>query len=205
MTTALCFNGVQLFPVTRNNQPWIKSTELARALGYKDESSVARIFQRNADEFSNDMSQTVKLTVRGLPIETRIFSLRGCHLLAMFARTPVAKAFRKWVLDVLDSLAAQEQPRHVQLELPMDANSHRKSVIAQIDKLRDDAEKGFSFCQTMMQFCQPGCPPRSAAPSAEREAYDTMMELYRMARENMAAAYNAIVLGYRVARQYGRV
>lgn len=36
----------------------------------------------------------------------RIFSLRGCHLLAMFARTPVAKAFRRWVLDVLDALNA---------------------------------------------------------------------------------------------------
>lgn len=32
----------------------------------------------------------------------RIFSLRGCHLLAMFARTPVAKAFRKWCLDVIE-------------------------------------------------------------------------------------------------------
>lgn len=39
----------------------------------------------------------------------RIFSLRGCHLLAMFARTPVAKAFRRWVLDVLDRLAAEER------------------------------------------------------------------------------------------------
>src|SRR5690606_26085950 len=29
-------------------------------------------------------------------------SLRGCHLLAMFARTDIAKQFRKWVLDVLD-------------------------------------------------------------------------------------------------------
>ena len=40
---------------------------------------------------------TVNLTVR-----VRIFSLRGCHLLAMFARTPVAKAFRRWVLDVIE-------------------------------------------------------------------------------------------------------
>lgn len=32
----------------------------------------------------------------------RIFSLRGAHLIAMFSRTPVAKEFRKWVLDILD-------------------------------------------------------------------------------------------------------
>lgn len=42
-----------------------------------------------------------------LPTKTRIFSLRGCHLLAMFARTPLAKQFRVWVLDVLDKLNAE--------------------------------------------------------------------------------------------------
>jgi prophage antirepressor-like protein len=36
--------------------------------------------------------------------KTRIFSLRGAHLLAMFARTKVAKEFRRWVLDILDAL-----------------------------------------------------------------------------------------------------
>ncbi|WP_354666697.1 P22AR C-terminal domain-containing protein, partial [Escherichia coli] len=33
---------------------------------------------------------------------SRVFSLRGAHLIAMFARTPVAKEFRRWVLDILD-------------------------------------------------------------------------------------------------------
>ncbi|ATW34409.1 MULTISPECIES: BRO-N domain-containing protein [Candidatus Williamhamiltonella] len=35
-------------------------------------------------------------------IETRIFSLCGAHLIAMFSNTPVAKEFRKWGLDILD-------------------------------------------------------------------------------------------------------
>ncbi|MGC6299240.1 hypothetical protein ACMXZB_12110, partial [Pasteurella multocida] len=43
-----------------------------------------------------------------------IFSLRGCHLIAMFARTPIAKEFRKWVLDILDRETSQPQ----QLALP---------------------------------------------------------------------------------------
>lgn len=34
--------------------------------------------------------------------KVRVFSLRGAHLIAMFARTPVAKEFRRWVLDILD-------------------------------------------------------------------------------------------------------
>ena len=42
---------------------------------------------------------------------SRIFSLRGCRLLAMFARTPVAKAFRRRAPDVLDKLAEEERAR----------------------------------------------------------------------------------------------
>lgn len=38
---------------------------------------------------------------------TRAFSLRGAHLVAMFARTPKAKEFRRWVLDILDREAVQ--------------------------------------------------------------------------------------------------
>ncbi|OOC12774.1 hypothetical protein BM451_14785 [Dickeya dadantii] len=34
-------------------------------------------------------------------MKIRIFSLRGAHPLAMFARTPVAKESRRWVLDIL--------------------------------------------------------------------------------------------------------
>lgn len=51
------------------------------------------------------MTQVVEITVQpqnGAEGRARIFSLRGCHLLAMFARTPVAKAFRKWCLDVIE-------------------------------------------------------------------------------------------------------
>ncbi|MDR5615566.1 MAG: hypothetical protein RAM38_15530, partial [Arsenophonus sp.] len=44
-------------------------------------------------------------TVR-MPV--RIFSLRGAHLIAMFARTHIAKEFRKWVLDILDKQAINQ-------------------------------------------------------------------------------------------------
>lgn len=106
----LTFNDVTLSPITRNNQPWVRSADLARALGYSSEKSVSNIFNRNQDEFSNEMSVVINLSTTDVPTPTRIFSLRGCHLLAMFARTPVAKAFRKWVLDVLDMLAASDHP-----------------------------------------------------------------------------------------------
>lgn len=105
MSHSLCFNDFTFSPITRGNQPWIRATELARALGYGRENQVSRLYRNNADEFTPDMTQLVEITAQpqnGAEGRARIFSLRGCHLLAMFARTPVAKAFRKWVLDVIE-------------------------------------------------------------------------------------------------------
>ena len=105
MSQSLCFNDFTFSPITRGNQPWIRATELARALGYGRENQVSRLYRNNADEFTPDMTQLVEITAQpqnGAEGRARIFSLRGCHLLAMFARTPVAKAFRKWVLDVIE-------------------------------------------------------------------------------------------------------
>ena len=105
MPQSLCFNDFTFSPVTRDNQPWFKSSELACALGYKREDILGKLYRKNADEFTSDMTQVVENldnTESVFPVKPRIFSLRGCHLLAMFARTPVAKAFRKWVLDVIE-------------------------------------------------------------------------------------------------------
>lgn len=105
MLHPLCFNNFTFSPVTRDNQPWFKSSELARALGYANDNYVTRLYHRNEDEFSSDMTQLIENSAEiqfGSEGRSRIFSLRGCHLLAMFARTPVAKAFRKWVLDVIE-------------------------------------------------------------------------------------------------------
>ena len=116
MEMALTFNGITLSPIPHQNSPWIRSVELARALGYSDESSVGRIYKRNAEEFTPEMTQVIEISdTVNLTVPTRIFSLRGCHLVAMFARTPVAKAFRRWVLDVLDKLDAEQ---HAALSSP---------------------------------------------------------------------------------------
>lgn len=116
MEMALTFNGITLSPIPHQNSPWIRSVELARALGYSDESSVGRIYKRNAEEFTPEMTQVIEISdTVNLTVPARIFSLRGCHLVAMFARTPVAKAFRRWVLDVLDKLDAEQ---HAALSSP---------------------------------------------------------------------------------------
>ncbi|AZN69696.1 hypothetical protein DX910_10945 [Acinetobacter haemolyticus] len=109
---SLTFNTVILHPIQQNDeQVWITSTELARTLGYKHENAVSKIFNRKTDEFTNKMTQVIENPQ--LPnLGMRIFSLRGCHLIAMFARTPVAKEFRKWVLDILDREVQPKTKNH---------------------------------------------------------------------------------------------
>ena len=104
---ALSFNNVDLVPVdNKDNQLWFTSNQLAEALGYKNAKSLNRIYNANSDEFTTKMTTTTASVVssktKGLKVNTRIFSLRGCHLMGMFARTELAKDFRRWVLDILD-------------------------------------------------------------------------------------------------------
>ena len=86
---------------------WFTSTELAKALGYKKTDAISQIYARNADEFSESMSLTLNMKVNGINNSlrnksVRVYSLRGAHLVAMFASTPKAKDFRRWALDILD-------------------------------------------------------------------------------------------------------
>ena len=114
MTTQLAFHETQFNVINRNNQIWLSSKEIAQALGYAKTNAITKIYNQNTDEFTDGMSQVIesmtpaisevpKSGISGnLRVKIRIFSLRGAHLIAMFARTPVAKEFRRWVLDILD-------------------------------------------------------------------------------------------------------
>nr|WP_233468288.1 P22AR C-terminal domain-containing protein [Enterobacter asburiae] len=88
-------------------QVWLSASEIGQALEYADDKAVQRIYSRHSDEFSEKMTGVVKLTTPSGTQDSRVFSLRGTHLIAMFARTPKAKEFRRWVLDVLDREVAQ--------------------------------------------------------------------------------------------------
>lgn len=134
MGTALTFNEISFTPVTHQNSLWIRAVELAHALGYKRPDILTKLYTQNADEFTPDMTQVIEIvdnTESVFPVKARIFSLRGCHLLAMFARTPVAKAFRKWVLDVLDRLAAEERAALPSSDtLTPEQQAHLQAIVA---------------------------------------------------------------------------
>ncbi|MGF2653755.1 BRO-N domain-containing protein [Serratia marcescens] len=90
-----------------DGQLWFESADIAKALGYAHVRSITGLYANYTKEFSEGMSLIIDSMTNGInnslrKIKVRIFSLRGVHLIAMLARTPVAEEFRKWVLDLIE-------------------------------------------------------------------------------------------------------
>jgi hypothetical protein len=158
MTASLCFNNFTFSPVTHQNSLWIRAVELARALGYANDNYVTRLYRRNEDEFSSDMTQLIENSAEiqfGSEGRARIFSLRGCHLLAMFARTPVAKAFRKWVLDVIERYGDR---------VPVDAQTPPTGTLSRISSrtIAGELHKRHSTVLDAISRAAAVCPQRDA-------------------------------------------
>lgn len=124
--TGLTFQNITFEPIYQDGQLWFTSTELAKALGYSRTDNVNRVYARNSDEFTDSMTTTVKMTLvrktGEVDVMVRVFSLRGAHLIAMFASTPIAKEFRKWVLDILDREVADKKDLPVEKDSSVSAN-----------------------------------------------------------------------------------
>lgn len=109
----LMFQNQTIRLIERDGKRWASAADIARALGYARADSVTRIYDRYKAEFSESMTCLAmaqdldpQFDGPGQFRTARVFSLRGAHLIAMFARTSTAQAFRRWVLDVLDKQQA---------------------------------------------------------------------------------------------------
>lgn len=146
--TDLTFQNFTFNPIVENSQVWLTSTEIAQVLGYSRTDSVSKLYSRNSDEFTDSMTMTVNMTFNGINNSlrnklVRVYSLRGAHLIAMFASTPVAKEFRKWVLDILDREVADKKDLPVEKDSSVSANGllARLSLICTTwDEARKDME-----------------------------------------------------------------
>lgn len=108
----LTFQDRTLHVIDRNGGKWLTVNDIAAALyptnqrGSQFEtpfvSRVRMLYKRNAEEFSDSMTALVDIETEGGVQKIRVFSLRGAHLLGMLARTKKAKAFRRWVLDIIE-------------------------------------------------------------------------------------------------------
>ena len=103
----LTFHNTNFSYMEMAGQIWLTAAEVGEALGYSDDKAIHRLYRKHADEFTVNMTGVVKVTTPGGVQDSRVFSLRGAHLMGMFSRTTVAKEFRRWVLDILDREVAQ--------------------------------------------------------------------------------------------------
>ncbi|WP_446469429.1 BRO family protein [Xenorhabdus stockiae] len=141
MSTALTFKEHEIVPFdNKDGKIWFTSKQMAELLDYAREDSVSRIYDRNKDEFSPDMTMVVNLTVSGeinglQHKAVRIYSLRGAHLVGMLSKTKVAKALRKWLLDLAEK---EHQPHNLAL---MDMESLKELTIGEMQNRLVSANK----------------------------------------------------------------
>lgn len=170
---ALSFNGVSLTPVHHNSQIYLTSTELAKALGYSQENAVLKVYHRNSDEFSADMTQVIPNPQRP-NLGQRIFSLRGCHLIAMFARTSVAKEFRQWVLDILDKQVGE--PVVYVCKSTLTTPDDRRPLVNAVRMLQERTQISYEYAYKMvnqyMGTTHIGQIPLSELPKAVAYVHD---------------------------------
>jgi len=174
MSQALTFNGKTLHPVSHNNEMWFTAADLSRALGYEKETAATQIYARNKGEFLESMSVVLHHQIeggnelngkckvgcgtqseylgesRGLQKMTRIFSLRGCHLIAMFAKTVIAKQFRVWVLNLIEGKVPE--PAYGLKETLATISVHSYSGIEVLEK--NDFFKVSQLCLKQGRFAQ---------------------------------------------------
>ncbi len=106
----LMFQNQPIRLIEKDGKKWASAADIARALGYSRADKVTRIYDKHKAEFSDSMTTLVMVETAdpqngGLLVNktmARVFSLRGAHLIAMFARTDNAQEFRRWVLDIPD-------------------------------------------------------------------------------------------------------
>lgn len=133
MNTVITFEKTDFDVVDIHNVPWLRLPQIEGALGYATGGkALSTLFNRNADEFTDEMTQILDLPTAGGVQPVRIFSPRGCYLLGMLARTEKAKAFRQWVLDVLEGRTTPYQSKPTTVPQRIAAHRLRLSLLAQL-------------------------------------------------------------------------
>ena len=135
MSTILVFENTEFDVVDIHNVAWLRGPQIGGALGYSDPAdAIQKVFTRNADEFTAEMTQVLELPTAGGMQQVRVFSPRGCYLLGMLARTEKAKAFRQWVLDVLEGRATPQATRPTTVPQQIALHRLRSSLVRDLER-----------------------------------------------------------------------
>lgn len=108
------FSNHELRVIENQAQKWFCARDIAKALEFKNpDADVCNVYRRNKSEFDETMTCTCKLQVQGQTKTVRLYNREGAWLIGMFARTPKAAEFRKWVLKVLGAVADGQSDKTV--------------------------------------------------------------------------------------------
>lgn len=91
------FENQEIELVNVDGVPMMTLAQIGRALEISEMTNASKLYTRHADEFTLEMTRIIK---QGRT-RVRVFNREGAWLIGMFARTPKAAAFRKWVLTAL--------------------------------------------------------------------------------------------------------
>jgi prophage antirepressor-like protein len=131
--TALAFQSTAFEVVDHDGEPWLRSPQIGGALGYvKGADSIDKLYKSNADEFTEHMTAVIDLPTAGGVQKVRIFSLRGAHMLGMLAKTENAKAFRQWVLDILEGAIAPQETGRMTYPQRLAYLKERRSLVREL-------------------------------------------------------------------------
>ena len=105
-TQVVEFNHQNIELISKNNQLYMSGAQIGRVIELSQNDGVAKIYGRHKSEFTDEMT----ITIRQGRSTVRLYNREGAWLIGMFARTPKAAEFRKWVLKVLGTVVDNTQP-----------------------------------------------------------------------------------------------
>lgn len=97
MSNIVQFHEHKIELLRHNGQDYMTLSQIGRALEVRENNGLSKIYNAHKEEFDEEMSCLIK---QGRT-RVRIFNREGAWLIGMFARTPKAAEFRRWVLKVL--------------------------------------------------------------------------------------------------------
>ena len=108
MNSIVKFEDQEIELLSVHGQPVMTCRQIDDALGMSTRNGTSTLFNRHETEFTPEMTQIIQ---QG-QTRVRVFNREGAWLIGMFARTPKAAAFRKWVITALaehvDGVAAAD-------------------------------------------------------------------------------------------------
>lgn len=111
MNNIVTFNNQNIELIRHNGQLYLTSKQIAEVLEYRSSTSITNLYNEHKTEFDSEMTEVIDSVISGnYKSKARIFNREGAWLIGMFARTPKAAEFRRWVLKVLGNTVDNVYP-----------------------------------------------------------------------------------------------